>query len=44
MVHHPIDDGAGHLVIAEHHAPLAELDIGRDQKASPFVAVAQDLE
>ena len=44
MVHQPVYDGRGQLVVPEHRAPLAELDVGRHDHAPLLVAVAHDLE
>ena len=44
MVDQPVDRGGGELVVAEHRAPLAELDVGGDDHAPLLVAAAHDLE
>ena len=44
MVDQPVDGGRGELVVAEHRAPLAELDVGGDDHAPLLVAAAHHLE
>ena len=39
-----VDDGGGHVAVAEHVAPSAELEVRGEDDASPFVAVGDDLE
>ena len=44
MVDEPVYRRRGELVVAEHRAPLAELDVGGDDHAPLLVAVAHHLE
>ena len=44
MVDDAVDDGGGHVAVAEHVAPSAELEVRGEDDASPFVAVGDDLE
>ena len=44
VVDQPVDDGRGELVVAEHGAPLAELDVRGHDHAPLLVAVAHHLE
>lgn len=44
MVDDPVYHGARHLVIAEHRAPPAELQVRRDQHRLALVGVGEDLE
>lgn len=44
MVDDPVYHGGRHLVIAEHRAPPAELQVRRDQHRLALVGVGEDLE
>ena len=44
VVDDAVDDGGGHVAVAEHVAPSAELEVRGEDDASPFVAVGDDLE
>lgn len=44
MVHEPVDGRRGELVVAEHRAPFAELDVRRHDQAPLLIAVAHHLE
>lgn len=44
MVNQPVDGGRGQLVVPQHRAPLAELDVGGDDHAPLLVAAAHHLE
>ena len=42
VVDDAVDDGGGHVAVAEHVAPSAELEVRGEDDASPFVAVGDD--
>lgn len=44
MLHDAVDHGGGHLVVAEHGAPAAELEVGRDHHRLPLVGLRDHLE
>ena len=44
MVHDAVDDGGGHVVVAEHRSPAGKLVICGDDQASFFLTVSDDLE
>ena len=44
VVDDAVDHRRGHLVVPQHGAPLAELDVGGDDQAAPLVAVGHHLE
>ena len=39
MVHDAVDDGGGHLVVAEDLAPARELEVRRDHHRPPLVGL-----
>ena len=44
VVHGPVDDGGGHVRVAEHASPAAGLDVRGEDHALTFVCVGGDLE
>lgn len=44
MVHHAVDHGGRHLVVAEDLAPPRELEVGRDHHRLPLVGLRDHLE
>ena len=44
VVHDALDDGCGELVVSEERALSRELDVCREDDASPLVAFRYDLE
>lgn len=44
VVDDSVDDGGGHLVVAEDASPARELQVGGDDRALPLVGVGEDLE
>ena len=44
MVHNPVDDRRGHVVVAEHGSPPGELNIRRDDQTAVLVTVRYHLE
>ena len=44
VVDDAVDDGGGHVAVAEHVAPPAELEVAGENDAPFFVAVGDDLE
>ena len=44
VVHGPVDDGGGHVRVAEHASPPAGLDVRGEDHALSFVRVGGDLE
>ena len=44
VIHDPVDHGGGHLVVAEHRPPPAELEVRSDRNGLPLVGVGEHLE
>ena len=44
MVDDAVDDGGRHLVVAEHRAPPAGLEVGGDHRGLPLAGVREHLE
>lgn len=44
VVDQPVDEGGGQAVVAENGVPLAELQVGGNDEAAPFIAVRDHLE
>ena len=44
VVHGPVDDGGGHVRVAEHASPAAEFDVRGEDHALTFIRIGDDLE
>jgi hypothetical protein len=44
MVRQPVEQGGGHLGVAEDAGPFGEAEIGGDGDAGPFVKLAEQVE
>lgn len=44
MVHQSVDNGGGHVVVAEHGSPAGKLQICGDDQAAFFIPVRDHLE